>query len=179
MILTSYRDALRQDMGMVYTIPFRVEFEERQQTSHYLIHSTNHPLGFRIMKEVMWNHGHSEEGEGALQLVQSARTDYVPLFDPRHDVKQEILDALAKGPRPVNLFYSDWVVRPDDLLCQPAYRQALLQLEGSGQIEVLDKDKRTPKPAKSRKRHKGKPTLGEGYYVRLADIGKTNALVPN
>jgi len=167
MILASYRKALREGMGIVYTIPFRVESEEKQKTSHYLIHATKSPLGFKIMKEVMWNHGHSEEGEGALQFVQSGRTDYVPLFDPRFDVKQEIRNALASDPQCVNLFYSDWVIRPNDLLCQPAYRQALLELEASGEIEVLDRDKRTPKPMTSRKRHKGKPTLGEGYYVRL------------
>jgi three-Cys-motif partner protein len=173
MILAIYRHALREDMGVVYTIPFRVESEEKQKTSHYLIHATNHSLGFRIMKEIMWNRGHSEEGEGALQLVQAGRIDYMPLFDFRFDdVKKEILNALASGPQCVNLFYSDWVVRPDDLLCQPAYKQALLELEASGEIEVLDKDKRTPKPMKSRKRHKGKATLGEGYYVRFAGKAK-------
>jgi hypothetical protein len=136
-----------------------------------LIHATNHPLGFKIMKEVMWNRGQSEEGEGALQFVQSGRTDYIALFDPRYDVKKEILSALAAGPQCVDLFYSNWVFRPEDLLCQPAYKQALLELEASGDIEVLDKDNRTPKPMKIRKRHKGKPTLGEGYYVRLAKKG--------
>jgi three-Cys-motif partner protein len=110
MILASYRDALREEMGIVYTIPFRVEFEDKQKTSHYLIHATRHPLGFKIMKEIMWNRGHSEEGENAMQLVQSGRTDYVPLFDPRYDVKKHILSALAEGPLCVNVFYSDWVV---------------------------------------------------------------------
>lgn len=172
LILASYRRALREDMRVLYTIPFRVESEDKQKTSHYLIHASNHPLGFKIMKEVMWNRGHSEEGEGALQFVQAGRTDYIPLFDPRYDVKKEILNTLTAGPRCVDLFYSDWVVRPDDLLCQPAYKQALLELESCGEIEVLDKDRSTPKPVNSRKSHKGKPTLGEGYYVRLA--GKAN-----
>jgi len=167
MILESYRQALREDMGVKYTIPFRVESEEKQKTSHYLIHASNHHLGFKIMKEVMWTRGHSETGQGDLQFVQASRTDYIPLFDPRYDTKKEILNALAAGPQCVNLFYTDWVIRPDDLLCQPAYKRALLELEASGEIEVLDKDKRTPKPAKSRRPHKGKPTLGEGYYVRL------------
>jgi hypothetical protein len=52
------------------------------------------------------------------------------------------------------------------MLCQPAYKQALLELEADGEIEVLDKDGCTPKPAMSRTQRKGKPTLGEGYYVR-------------
>ena len=124
------------------------------------------------MKEVMWTRGHSETGQGDLQFVQASRTDYIPLFDPRYDVKKEILNALVAGPQCVNLFYVDWVIRPDDLLCQPAYKQALLELEASGEIEVLDKDNRAPKPVKSRRPHKGKPTLREGYYVRLAKKAK-------
>jgi hypothetical protein len=88
-------------------------------------------------------------------------------------VKDDILQALATVPKCVNLFYSTWVIRPDDLLCQPAYKQALLELEESGEIEVLDKDGRTPKPVRSRRQLKGKPTLGEGYHVRLTQ--KTTA----
>jgi three-Cys-motif partner protein len=172
MILERYRQALREDMGVKYTIPFRVESEEKQKTSHYLIHASNHHLGFKIMKEVMWTRGHSDTGQGDLQFVQASRTDYVPLFDPRHDVKNDILNALATGPQCVDLFYFDWVIRPDDLLCQPAYKQALLELEANGEIEVLDKDGRTLKPVKSRRPHKGKPTLGGGYYVRLGKRAK-------
>lgn len=167
MILETYRQALREAMKVTYTIPFRVEAEEQKKTSHYLIHATNHHLGFKIMKEVMWSRGRSESGQGDLQFVQASRTDYIPLFDPNYVVKDDILQTLATGPKCVNLFYHEWVLRPDDLLCQPAYKQALLDLEASGEIEVLDKYGRTPKPAKSRKPHKGKPTLGEGYHVRL------------
>jgi len=173
MILACYREALKEDMRVSFTIPFRVESEDRQKTSHYLVHATNHHLGFKIMKEVMWGRGHSEEGDRGLQFAQASRTDYVVLFDPRHDVKAEILSALRAGSRCVDLFYLDWVFRPHDLLCQPAYKQALLELEASGEIEVLDKkDKRTLRPLASRRLHKGKPTLGEGYYVRLTDNAK-------
>jgi hypothetical protein len=172
MILMCYRRVLRDDMGIKYTIPFRVESEDKQKTSHYLVHASNHHLGFKIMKEIMWKRGHSEEGEGDLQFVQASRTDYVPLFDPRYNVKTDILSTLKTGPQRVDLFYLDWVIRPDDLLCQPAYKQALLELEASGEIEVLDKDGHAPKPARSRRRPKGKATLGEGYYVRLGQKAK-------
>ncbi len=118
------------------------------------------------MKEVMWKRGRSDDGAGGLQFEQASRTNFIPLFDPRYDVKTEILQTLAIGPQRVDLFYFDWVFRPDDLLCQPAYKQALLELEARGNIEVLDTDGFTPKPAKNRRRHQGMPTLGEGHYVR-------------
>jgi hypothetical protein len=167
LILDGYRKAIREDMSVDYTIPFRVESEEQEKTSHYFIHASNHRLGFKIMKEVMWNYGHSEHGQGGLEFVQASRSNYIPLFDPNFDVKEAILNELKTGSKCVNLFYDDWVFRPDDLLCQPAYKQALLELEAAGKIEVLGKDGRTPKPAEARKKHKGKPTLGEGYFIRL------------
>ena len=54
MILQSYRDALREDMSVIYSVPFRVESEDQKKTSHYFIHATNHRRGFKIMTEVMW-----------------------------------------------------------------------------------------------------------------------------
>ena len=71
LVLDSYREAVGQDMGVIYTVPFRVESEQQQRTSHYFIHATNHRLGFKIMKEVMWNYGHSEHGQGGLEFVQA------------------------------------------------------------------------------------------------------------
>jgi hypothetical protein len=154
-------------MGVTFSIPFRVESKDKQRTSHYLIHATNHKLGFKIMKDVMWNYSHSEQGDGTLEFIQASRTNYIPLFDPNTDIKEEILKSLATGPQCVDFYYFDWVYRPDDLLCQPAYRKALLELEAQRKIEVLDKDGVTPKLLKDRRKFKGKPTLGEGYYVRL------------
>ncbi|HKR12555.1 MAG TPA: three-Cys-motif partner protein TcmP [Pyrinomonadaceae bacterium] len=111
MILTHYCAALREEIGARYLIPFRVEHEEQHRTSHYLIHATKHPLGFKIMKDVMWRRGHSEEQPGALELRQSSRTNLIPMFDQRGDIKKEILSALEQGPRKVSVFYGEWTAR--------------------------------------------------------------------
>jgi three-Cys-motif partner protein len=47
LILSHYLTALKKDIGAEYTIPFRVESEDKQKTSHYLIHATKHWLGSR------------------------------------------------------------------------------------------------------------------------------------
>jgi three-Cys-motif partner protein len=166
-IINSYRDALREDMGVRFSIPFRVEAEEKQKTSHYLIHATNHHLGFKIMKEVMWAHGQSQTGQGELQFVQASGTGFYPLFDPRTPIKEEILNALASGPKRVSLFCQEWIVRPEDLQTGREYRNALLELEAANQVEVLDKGGLTLKPANKRPKRDGKPTLGEDYFVQL------------
>lgn len=167
LILSNYREALNS-IGAKYTTAFRIEHEDKKKTSHYLIHATKHPLGFKIMKEVMWSRGRSENKRGGLEFAQASRTVFAPLFGPLYDIKNDILNAVKTGPRCVGLFYDEWVERPEDAYSRSAYKQALLELESDGDIEVLDKDGKTPKPASMRKRHKGEPTLGDGYYVRLA-----------
>ena len=166
-ILSEYCKALAEDMGVKYIIPFRVEHEDYRKASHYLIHATKHPLGFSVMKDVMWARGHAEDQPGALELRQKGRTNFVPLFDKHADTKEAILGALKAGPIRVSVFYKEWTMRPTDLLCEAAYRQALLELEKDGKIEVLGKDGKNVISAEARPKRKEKPTLAKSYYVRL------------
>jgi three-Cys-motif partner protein len=168
LILSEYCTALREDMGVKYIIPFRVEHEDQIRTSHYLIHASKHPLGFRIMKDVMWRRGHGEDEPGGLELRQRSRTDFVPMFDRHADIKAEILNALKAKPLRVSVFYEEWAMRPTDMHCEAAYRQALLELENTGDIEVLSKDGKNVVPVNARRKFKGKPTLAKDYYVRLS-----------
>ncbi len=167
LILSEYCKALREDMGVEYIIPFRVEHEDQTRTSHYLIHSSKHPLGFRIMKDVMWRRGHGEDEPGGLELRQRSRTDFVPMFDRHADIKAEILSALKGRLLRVSVFYEEWTALPTDIHCEAAYRQALVELESTGQIEVLSKDGKNVVNVNVRRRIKGKPTLAKDYYVRL------------
>jgi three-Cys-motif partner protein len=168
MILSHYRRAIVEDIGARYVIAFRVEHEEQNKTSHYFIHATKHPLGFSIMKDVMWRRGHSENQAGALELRQRSRANFIPLFDLETDeIKDRILGALKKRPLPASTFYKDWVRRPDDVQCESSYRKLLLELENEGKIEILTKDGKTVTTATTRPRPKGKPTLSKERLVRL------------
>jgi three-Cys-motif partner protein len=168
MILSHYRRALAEEISAEYTIPFGVEHEDQHKTSHYFIHATKHPLGFRIMKDVMWRLGHAEDQPGALELRQKSRTNFIPLFDLQGDeIKQNILNALRVGPLRVSVFYQEWTNRPNDLLCESAYRKVLLALEADGKIEVLGKDGKNVVGFEARRPYKGQPTLGKDYFVRL------------
>lgn len=167
MILSHYFTALRADIGAKYISPFRIEHEDQHKTSHVLIHATKHPLGFRIMKDVMWRRGHSDDQAGGLELTQRGRTNFIPMFDARAEIKEEILEALRVKPLQVSVFYHEWTMRPDDLQCEPAYRQALLELEAAGKIEVLGKDGKTVSGAEVRRKRNGKATLAKDYFVRV------------
>jgi hypothetical protein len=166
-ILSEYCTALVEDIGAQYIIPFRVEHEDQKKASHYLIHATKHPLGFSIMKDVMWRRGHGEDEPGGLELRQKSRTNFVPLFDKHEDIKDEILRVLRVGRVRVSVFYKEWTMRPTNMLCQAAYREALLALEKDGKIEVLGKDGKNVISVDARPKRNGKATLAKDYYVRL------------
>ena len=154
-------------MGAKYIIPFRVEHEEQRKASHYLIHATRHPLGFKIMKDVMCRRGHGEDELGGLELRQKGRTHFVPMFDKHADIKGEILGALIPKPLRVSVFYEEWTMRPTDMQCEAAYREALLELEADDKIEVLGKDGKNVISVGARPKRRNKPTLAKDYYVRL------------
>lgn len=169
-IIQHYRRALVDEIGAHYIVTFRIEHEDQRKTSHCLIHATKHPLGFSIMKDVMWSRGHSEDRQGALELAQRSRTSFIPLFDPsRDEVKANILEALKNGPLQVITFYKKWTQRPNDLQCEGSYRKLLLELEAEEEIEVLSEDLKHLVPVTSRPFSKGKPTLAKQYYVRLRE----------
>jgi hypothetical protein len=168
-IVNFYINALKEEISKdIFVTPFAIEHQQKKITSHYLIHVTKHRLGFKIMKDVMWNLGTSDEGIGNLGLVQASKYDGMLLFRPKWDsFKESIITGLQNGMIQAREFYEDWVFRPDDRFAEPAYREALLELEEEGQIIVLDKHGRSPKPAESRKKLKGKQTLGKDYYIAL------------
>jgi three-Cys-motif partner protein len=166
-ILLEYRKAVEEDIGAKYIIPFRVEHEDQRKASHYLIHATRHPLGFKIMKDVMCRRGHGEDEPGGLELRQKGRTHFVPMFDKHADIKAEILGALKAKPLRVSVFYDEWTMRPADMQCEAAYRQALLELESDDKIQVLSKDGKNVVGVRARPKRKNKPTLAKDYYARL------------
>ena len=164
-ILRYYEELLRQNTAGRYVASFRVEKEDRRTTSHYLVHVTQHPRGFSIMKDVMWAAGKTSEGKGGPLFEQASYSGTEALFRPEWDgVKASILEELRGGSRCVAYFYEELVERPENRLCRLAYRNALLELEEEGKILVLATDGQTPAP--KRRRLKGSLTLGDGYYVK-------------
>ena len=165
--MAEYRKALAEDMRIPYMIPFRVEHEDQRKASHYLIHATKHPLGFSIMKDVMWSRGRGEDLPGALELRQRGRTNFIPMFDTFGETKRQILGALRHGPLRASVFYKQWTMRPSDMLSEGAYRQILLELERENRIEVMDKQGRVVIGVDVRPVRNSKPTLAKDYYIRL------------
>lgn len=165
-IIRYYEELLRANTPGKYVASFRVEKEDRKTTSHYLVHVSQNPRGFSIMKDVMWSVGKTSEGKGGLLFEQASYSEMQMLFTPEWDgVKESILAVLSAGPTPVTHFYEELAEKPENRLCEKAYRTALLELEREGKVVVLEPDRRTLAP--KRPLRKGERTLDKRYYVKL------------
>jgi three-Cys-motif partner protein len=162
-----YVGALQRHAAARYIVPFRFRAQDRARTSHYLIHCSNHPLAFKIMKEVMWGLTAAGGDAGTYEFLRPDELGgQTSLFRPAlDDARAAVLQELSTGDRPVSVFTKDWVMRPSDFLIEKQYKQVLLGLEAEGRIEVLDPWTRAPKPLDHRMKG-GAPTLGAKLIVR-------------
>lgn len=169
-IIDAYCSVLSESAKAEYVLPFRIESEHRRCTSHYFIHATKHPLGFKIMKEIMWKAGKIDgTEEGRLELLQRSANDLSTLMRSDLDVAdQNILNHLkTNGPTQVSVFRKDWPLRASDRYTDACYRRRLLLLENQNHIAVYEPDGKTPAPAESRKRYRGEPTLPDRLIVAI------------
>lgn len=164
-----FTSAIKNEAGAAFFVPFAVQPSESNRTSHYLIHCSSHSLAFKIMKEVMYGATNDQRDEyGQLTYLNVDELGQQLSFFARQDIegrKQLILDSL-KEPKQVRYFCEEWVLRPDDPFIGKHYKTMLLEMESDGRIIVFSKDGKSLCPAESRRKQKGKVTLGDDYWLR-------------
>lgn len=84
-LLIYYEERLREEADISYVWPFKMNEEDKRQTSYHLIHATNHFDGFELMKGVMW-------GEGASDTFSYLGPDHYP-----YEGGQKALSAFNAG----------------------------------------------------------------------------------
>lgn len=162
-IIDYYVNLLKSETPAKFISPFRVESEHRKVTSHYLLHVTSHPKGFRIMKDVMYSEGRKADGSGGLEFAQASHTGELSLFDIQEsDVEESILRTLGnRKPVIAKYILEGLVEQPDNLVSSVKYKEVLLKLESEGKIQVLAKDGSGQLAGKRRK-----GTLGVDFYIQ-------------
>lgn len=172
-IINKYQESLSK-YGARFTLPFRIEYEHRRATSHYLIHATKHPKGFSVMKHAMWKATRETIGRGSMEFRQASEDGSLVLLDADlTQMQHEILSRLSDGPAMAREFKKDWTARPSDRFTDSMYLGQLIQLEADGKIEVWDRENKARVPMQSRRKitngeHKGKPTVPDDNWIRLA-----------
>jgi hypothetical protein len=165
-ICSHFVAALRRSSTARFYVAFRIEAKASDRTSHYLLHCSDHHLGFRIMKSVMEGVGRTAGEEyGALEMLTDRDRGQLKLFRPDIEAQKAGILERLRDPCQVRQFTYDWVSRPEDMFSERAYKKMLLELEADGAIEVFDKEDRAPAPASRRRPRRGVATLGDDYWL--------------
>jgi three-Cys-motif partner protein len=153
-IVEALIEALKE-LGAQYVLPFRFKDEKGSRTSHYLIFTTKHPLGYRIMKGIMAKYS-SEEHQGVASFEYCPASQIHPmLFEfnrPLDDLEGMLLRDFAGQTLTVEKIYDLHNVGKSYIMKN--YKAVLLKMEQENVIK-------TDPP--STKRRKG--TIGDNVKV--------------
>ena len=125
------------DVGAEYVLPFCFKDERGARTSHHLILATKHPLGYRIMKEIMAKYS-SESSQGVPSFEYCPATEANPLLfelnRPLDDLEQMLVDKFSGQTLTLKQIYElHNVGRP---FIWSNYRTVLLSMEQRGVIQT-------------------------------------------
>lgn len=135
-LLKLYRDQLHKQANVAYTFPFKINADEKLQTTYYLIHCTNHPKGCRLMKSIMYRSG-TEGKFGYLGPAEGQLTLDLPQFGGIEDFK----DFLIKKFKDMIISFIDlqYETLMDTPLIEKHYRQAIKELKIENKV-YLEKE---------------------------------------
>lgn len=148
-------------MGGKYVLPFRFKRPDGSRTSHHLIFVSKHPLGYKIMKEIMAKEssGH-EDGVPTFEYNPKFRSDGI-LFEfarPINELKEMLLEAFAG--RTMTMLEIFRVHNYGRRFIEPNYKDALRELEAAGKVEC-------DPPVAKRKKQRGVVTFGGKVRVKF------------
>jgi three-Cys-motif partner protein len=144
-LLKLYRNQLHESADVTYTLPFRVNADERLQTTYYLIHATNSPKGCELMKEIMYKtgtegrFGYLGPAEGQMNLTQ---------YDGLSKLKEFLL-VRFRG-RTITYQNSRYETLMETEFVRKHYHDTILELEGEDKIQIAGKGPRGGLPENAR-----------------------------
>lgn len=167
LVIEKYIEALN-DLGYDYVIPYVVEFDEKDRTSHYLIFISKNHVGFKVMKGVMYALSENKtQGVAKFGYVGSVNKTKTPILDffntPLDDMANHICEVFAgRSLTRKQLMTSYDKNYPKNPYVDQNWRDALTMLETEGRIEA-------DPPMADRPKRKGVATFGENTTVTFAD----------
>ena len=161
-ILEAIAESL-SDLGGEYVLPFTFKRESGQRTSHHLIFVSKHPLGYKIMKNIMAGYS-SETSQGVPSFEYSPATERQPLLFELSRSLDELCDMLLSDFSGQSLSMKDIfdqhnVGKP---FIESNYKDALRLLEMEGKIFA-------DPPAESRRKSKGIVTFADRVKVTFPE----------
>jgi three-Cys-motif partner protein len=118
-----------------YILPFRFKNAQGTRTSHHLIFVSKHPLGYKIMKGIMYNHSSKYE-QGVASFEYNQADQKFPLLfslnQPLSDLQRQLCQKFKKQTLTMNQIFEQHHV--DTPFIEKNYKAALTQLEQNGKI---------------------------------------------
>ena len=146
-------------MGGKYVLPFRFKNSKGTRTSHHLIFVSKHPLGYKIMKEVMAKESSStEQGVPTFEYNPADRRQPL-LFEfarPLDDLEEMLLAEFAGKTMTMGQIFE--AHNYGRRYISRNYKDALLKLEKAGKIK-------TDRPYTIRRKVKGEYTFADDVKV--------------
>lgn len=153
------------EAGGGYVLPFSFLNEQGKRTSHHLVFVSKHPLGYKIMKEIMAaQSSKTEQGVPSFRYCPADHT-YRVLFEynrPLDDLKPMLLQQFSGQTLTMQQVYERHNIGTPFL--EKHYKRVLLELEAEGRITVLNSN---PKRRKN--------TFADGLRIqfpRVNDVGR-------
>lgn len=157
-IMASLFEALKA-IGGRYAVPFCVKNEFGNRTSHYIVFTSKHELGYSIMKGIMAKASSSQVQGVASFCYNPIDKTVLPLFDYTHpldDLQDDLLRTFSgRKLRMKDVFLEHNIGTP---YIKSNYKDALINLEGIGKIVAMP-------AAANRKIIKGKLTFADDVEV--------------
>ncbi|MGB2677611.1 MAG: three-Cys-motif partner protein TcmP [Candidatus Acidiferrum sp.] len=160
-IVEALIEALRE-LGAGYVLPFCFKDENGSRTSHHLVFASKHPLGYRIMKEIMARYS-SEQHQGVPSFGYCPASQIHPLLfelnRPLDDLEDMLLQEFAGQTLTAEeIYFLHNVGRP---YIMKNYKAVLLKLEAKKAIFA--------EPPSSKRR---KDTFGDNVRVTFLPKGQ-------
>jgi three-Cys-motif partner protein len=133
-IIEALMDALKE-LGANYVLPFCVKDDKGARTSHYLIFTTKHPLGYKVMKGIMAKYS-SDEHQGVASFKYGPASPKQSTFEfsrPLDDLEIMLLSEFAGQTLTVEEIYNRHNVGRPFVLKN--YKDALKKMEQANTIK--------------------------------------------
>lgn len=142
-ILKLYTSKLKDNSEINYVFPFQMMHPDRRLTAYYLIHATKNFKGLKVMKDIMFGSG-SEDNFAYLGRDhygfgdnQQSLTESTGAKDARIDELEDYLMSLFSGEQLMLWDIMKHTYSETDLI-QKHYREAVLNLEMRGEVQVIN-----------------------------------------
>lgn len=130
-LLKLYRDQLHHEANVRYTLPYQISADEKIQTTYYLIHATNHPLGCSLMKGVMYGSG-TEGRFGYLGPAEGQMN--LEFYSDSSNLKKFLLDRFRGQTIPFENILQQTCM--ETFYIEKHYRKAIRELYNDNKVKI-------------------------------------------